>query len=110
MVKKIFKTIGKIFLGCFALIFLLLIVSYFIDLMAAPFLKISGNKALRELVSLRKEGDDNAWNYYSQAIEEIGNYRPSDDLEKYIRSKTSITEKIEKELKEKQKILDFQRL
>lgn len=69
--RKFFKVTGLIVSGIIGLALFLLLVGFIVDLAIYPALSKKGKAALNYLVSFRKEGKDNAWNYYAEAEKKV---------------------------------------
>lgn len=69
--RAFFKITGLFISGIIGLVLLSLLVGFIVDLATYPVLSKKGKTALNYLVSLRKEGKDNAWNYYAEAEKKV---------------------------------------
>lgn len=94
MTKKILRIIGFIIGIPVAFIILVVIIGWIVDLVTLPSIKSEGKIALQELNALTKKGEDNAWNYYAQAMEKMKDTEIPDDLDKYLLGQKNLTDEM----------------
>lgn len=94
MLKKNLRIVAIIIGIPVCLILIALVIGIITDAITTPAIKAKGDSALKELIALRKEGKDNAWNYYSQAIALMKEKTFPTDINKYLRGEIGITDEI----------------
>lgn len=107
MIKKIFNVIGFVIMVIIGVATHILILGYCVDILTMPSFKAAGEQALKELVSIRREGEGNAWNYYAQAIDKMGEREFNKDIDTYLRGEINRTKEIEDEFRKHQDITDI---
>lgn len=110
--RKIFKNLLRILVSFFAGLagglLLFLVVGYLIDIASYPFMKNVGNRALRKLRADQATDAENAWEYYTRALDKITHRPPSSGLKKYANGDTLLlTDALEKELASDQDIFNL---
>ena len=95
---RIVKWIGIV---CAALIILMLIcvaIGTIVDVSNGPKFQKIAKQALDDLNASTRTGEDNAWNDYKIALDKLGEYRLSDELNDYVRGNIKITPEIKQAL------------
>ncbi|OGC42336.1 hypothetical protein A2Y85_05405 [candidate division WOR-3 bacterium RBG_13_43_14] len=106
IIKKIVKWIGLV---CAALIILMLIcvaIGTIVDVSNGPKFQKIAKQALDDLNASTRTGEDNAWNDYKIALDKLGEYRLSDELNDYVRGNIKITPEIKQALKDHADIIN----
>lgn len=107
MAKKILKIIGIAVGIIIGIILLIFIIGNVVDLITAPMIKSMGEKALQQLSAQRREGEDNAWNFYAQAIDQIKDKALPEGTDKYLKGEVGINDDMIIAFNRHREILDF---
>ncbi len=107
---KVIKGIFKWFvIICVAIVIIVLIcvaIGTIVDAANEAKFQQIAQQALDDLNAKKRFGEDNAWNDYKIALDMLGNFQLSNELNNYVRGDIKITPGIEQELKNYAAILD----
>lgn len=105
MLMKILKYLVYIIGAAVVLLLLALLTGFLVDMATYPSIKNNSKKALQELKSQVKEGDNNAWNYYLKAADELGDQSFSNNLQNYLKGGKELNDEIQDEINRHQDVL-----